>query len=103
MRAALEAENLQVYAPRAGRFLDVPEALALFGVFMKVFGMPPLGHFPGRDYADFVAWTNSCAASVQQLIRGDSQLGSFIVNRRAELQQVTADYKKLVARCASKG
>src|SRR5207253_10656798 len=41
MRAALEAENLQVYAPRAGRFLDAPEALAILGGSTQAYGKPP--------------------------------------------------------------
>jgi len=32
MRHALEAVNLQVYAPRAGRFLEVDESYDVFGL-----------------------------------------------------------------------
>lgn len=103
MRAALEAESLQVYAPRAGRFLDAPEALALFGVFIKVFGKPAFGHFPGQDYAEFVAWTTNCDKIAQRLIRNDEHLRQFILSRRNELQQVTNDYNKLVNRCVANG
>jgi len=101
MRAALEAENLRVYAPRAGRFLDAPEALALFGVFIKVFGKPVFGHFPGQDYAEFVDWTGKCDTTAQRLIRNDEQLRQFILNRRGQLQQVTNDYNKLVTKCVA--
>jgi DNA helicase II / ATP-dependent DNA helicase PcrA len=103
MRAALEAENLQVYAPRAGRFLDAPEALALFGVFIKVFGKPVFGHFPGQDYAEFVDWTGKCDTTAQRLIRNDENLRQFILNRRGQLQQVANDYNKLVAKCVANG
>jgi DNA helicase-2/ATP-dependent DNA helicase PcrA len=102
MRSALEARGLKVYAPRAGRFLDAPEALALFGIFIKIFGKPPLGHFPGRDYAEFATWTDKCTAKAAQLFRDDSQLERFVNSRTSELQQVTADYGKLLARCAAK-
>lgn len=103
MRVALKAENLDVYAPRAGRFLDAPEALALFGVFIRVFGKPALGHFPGQDYAEFVAWTANCEATAQRLLRNDEHLRQFTLNRRSELQEVTSDYSKLAAVCAAKG
>lgn len=103
MRAALKAKGLEVYAPRAGRFLDAPEALAIFGVFIKIFGKPPLGHFPGQDYADFVTWTSNCDAAAQRLIRADEHLRQFILNRRNELAQVITDYKKLVNRCTAEG
>jgi len=52
-RKALEAVGLRSYAPRAGRFLEVDEAIDVFGVFVKVFGKAERGDFPGRDYNDF--------------------------------------------------
>ncbi len=103
MRAALESEGLRVYAPRAGRFLDTSEALAVFGAFIKVFGKPPLGHFPGQDYAEFVQWTTNCDIAAQRLLRDDEPLRQFILSRRSELQQVASDYTKLIARCEQKG
>jgi DNA helicase-2/ATP-dependent DNA helicase PcrA len=103
MRGALEAEDFQVYAPRAGRFLDAPEALALFGVFIKVFGKPAFGHFPGQDYAEFVAWTGNCDTTAQRLIRNDEHLRQFILSRRSELQQVTKDYDKLLSKSVANG
>lgn len=103
MRAALEAENLHVYAPRAGRFLDAPEALAVFGIFIQIFGKPPLGHFPGRDYAEFVDWTTKCEGTAGRLIRNDEYLRQFIRNRRSDLQQVISDYNELLSRCSARG
>lgn len=34
------AQGLKVYAPRASRFLEVEEAVALFGLYIHIFGKP---------------------------------------------------------------
>jgi DNA helicase-2/ATP-dependent DNA helicase PcrA len=43
MKKALEEQGLKVYAPRAGTFLQVEEAVAVFGLFMQIFGQPERG------------------------------------------------------------
>ena len=40
MITALETVGLRVYAPRAGRFLEVAEAMDVFGVFLRILGRP---------------------------------------------------------------
>jgi DNA helicase II / ATP-dependent DNA helicase PcrA len=40
MIGALENQGLKVYAPRAGQFLEVPEALEMFGLLLVLFGCP---------------------------------------------------------------
>ena len=47
MKEALEARGLNVYAPRAGAFLDVEEALDMLGLFIHVFGRPERGEGRG--------------------------------------------------------
>ncbi|MFH0960902.1 MAG: ATP-dependent helicase [Pseudomonadota bacterium] len=56
MKQALEDQGIKVYAPRAGRFLEVPEAEAMFGIFVQILGRPSRGAFPGTDYNDFHDW-----------------------------------------------
>lgn len=50
MRLALEGQGLKVYAPRAKSFLDVDEAVDVFGVLIHIFGKIKRGNFPGADY-----------------------------------------------------
>lgn len=96
MIAALEQEELLVYAPRVGRFLEVPEARAMFGIFTQVFGKPARGNFRGRDYDDFHNWLEDVERTGQQLIQDDPQLAVYVRDRRAELDEIHQDYKALL-------
>lgn len=95
MKVALEAQGLRVYAPRASRFLEVDEAVAMFGLFLQVFGKPQRGAFPGHDYNTFFDWIDTIDAEAKQLLRSDSQLTRFIADQRAELQRLVSDYELL--------
>lgn len=96
MKHALEVVGLQVYAPRAGRFLEVEESIAVFGLIMQVFGRPGQGAFPGQDYNDYLGWLDAIDMEGKRLMRADPQLARFIEAQRAELQRVQADYQALV-------
>lgn len=96
MKDALEARGLLVYAPRAGRFLEVEESVALFGLFMQVFGKPQRGNFPGIDYNDFFDWVDTSDAAGKHLLRADPQLAQFVADQRAEVQRALSDYHILL-------
>lgn len=96
MKTALESVGLQVYAPRAGRFLEVDEAIAVFGLIMQVFGRPDRGTFPGQDYNDYLVWLDMIDFEGKRLMQADPQLARFIEAQRAELQRVQADYQALI-------
>jgi len=101
MRQALEAQNLRVYAPRAGRFLDVEEAIAIFGLFLKVFGKPERGDFPGYEYNQFHDWLENCLARADEFLAQDRNLSTFIGDCLDELDTVLSDYlvlSKMVSR-----
>lgn len=95
MKAALEAKGLAVYAPRAGRFLEVDESIAMFGLMVQIFGQPAQGDFRGQDYNDYLAWLNRINLAGKQLIRHDPHLAHFIDTQRNELQRIQADYQAL--------
>lgn len=76
MKAALEAVDLQVYAPRAGRFVEIEESTAMFGLFLRIFGKPTRGAFPGADYANFHGWLDVAYARGDVLIRAENTLPS---------------------------
>ncbi|RME46761.1 MAG: ATP-dependent helicase, partial [Caldilineae bacterium] len=94
MKEALEAEGLQVYAPRAGRFLEVDEAKDVFGLFLHIFGRPAF-RGRGRDVEDFRGWLNSIEARGETLIQRDPQLKQFVADRQAELNRALRDYQAL--------
>ncbi len=95
MRDALEAQGLQVYAPRAGRFLEVDEALDVFGVYSLIFGKPGMQGM-GRDVNDFRDWLNTIEARGETLRHRDPRLAQFINDRQVELQQALDDYDILM-------
>ena len=98
MKDALEAEGLRVYAPRAGRFLEVDEAVAMFGLFARVLGRPAQQEdMPGRDYAEFHAWIDRAEAIADDLLAADPQLAHFVAERRSELAAVSEDFAALTA------
>jgi DNA helicase-2/ATP-dependent DNA helicase PcrA len=89
MRTALEAENLEVYAPRAGSFLDVPESEAIFGIFFHVFGCPK------HDHSGFRDWTIKAHDYAQKLLQADTKLKTFVEIRHDEARQITRDFMTL--------
>lgn len=97
MRAALEARDLKVYAPRAGRFIEVDEAVDVFGLFLHVFGRLPRGDYPGRDYNDYHDWITQAYARGRTLMDADERLKEYVEERAREIEQAVADYEALEA------
>lgn len=96
MKQALEDQGLQVYAPRAGRFLEVDEAIDMFGLLAQVLGLPPRGHIRGRDYAEFCTWLDQIDERGAELTAQDQHLAGFVDDQRAELAMVATDYQALL-------
>jgi len=93
---ALNAMGIQIYAPRAGRFLDVPEALQVFGLIFSILGRPNHLGAASAGLRTFRAWQLRCLAEAEDLIRKDSLLQEFIFDRRKELETITNDYSVLI-------
>ena len=93
---ALEEQGLRVYAPRARRFLEVEEAIAVFGVYLKIFGKPAKGSFSGGDYNDFHKWMDECVSQANLLIQRDKALATYVRERTEEIKTVTKDYQILL-------
>ncbi len=96
MKAALEAVGLKVYAPRAGRFLDVEEACDVFGIFVQIFGCPSRADLPGHDYSAYHDWLARVEANGKQLMQADPRLEQFVKDRRGELVRAAQDYHALM-------
>lgn len=94
MKTALEEIGLKVYAPRAGRFLEVDEAVAVFGVYLLIFGKPPRGDY-GGDYSEFHKWMDKCLEVANTLVAEDKPLGKFVAEKKAELATAINDYEIL--------
>ncbi len=95
MKKALENVGLQVYAPRAGRFLDTDEAIDVFGLLIQILGRPPAGDFRGRDYDAYQDWVTLAESNGKSLMDDDGSLKQYVLDRRAELERAAADYLAL--------
>lgn len=103
MKDALEKAGLKVYAPRAGSFLDVDEAVDVLGLFMHVFGKPERGDFLGKDYATFYDWVDTAYDQAESLVRADPALTRYVKRRAEEIEQVVSDYRTLTGICDHEG
>jgi DNA helicase-2/ATP-dependent DNA helicase PcrA len=95
MKEALEAHGLKVYAPRAGRFLEVEEARDVLGVMLHIFGHPRMEGY-GADLQAFNQWLDDIHAQGNGLIGADPQLKRFVADRRAEIKRASDDYQALL-------
>ena len=94
-RQALEKRGLKVYAPRAGRFIQVDEAVDAFGVFLHVFGKPTKGEFSSHDYDEYFEWIDHSFDTAHALMKADRELSHFVHDRQAEIESSKNDYKAL--------
>ncbi len=94
-RRALEAHDLQVYAPRAGRFIEVPEAVDMLGVFADIFGIPPAPPGFGGDYGEFCDWMRHIRHRGRELVEEDLALAAYVHDRQQEIETLLSDLEVL--------
>lgn len=95
LKKALEEEGINVYAPRAGRFLEVEEAKAMFGVLTLVFGKPERQDFSGV-YKDYHDWLDVAEGIAKELMQQNDRLERFIQVKTQELSRCKEDYIRLL-------
>jgi len=99
MIEALEERDLRVYAPRAGRFLEVEEAREMFGVLALLFGTSGLGQYNPEghgDWNDYRNWLHSAKGRAEELLQQDHHLALYVEDREAELETARNDYHTLM-------
>jgi DNA helicase-2/ATP-dependent DNA helicase PcrA len=84
--------DIPYYAPRAGKFLNVEEAMAVFGLFLKIFGKPHLGKVSG-GLLEFQLWMINSKKFAESLISKDKYLSKFIEDRQSEIATLLEDYE----------
>lgn len=89
MREALANLGHEVYAPRAGSFLEVPEAVAVFGLLFQVFGAFEHLHTQFQD------WLDTASQAGAELMDADPFLRKFIEKKRLEVKEIAADHAAL--------
>ncbi|GIV69942.1 ATP-dependent helicase [Caldilinea sp.] len=103
MKAALEAQGLRVYAPRAGTFLEVPEAVAMFGLYLRIFGRPERGDFGGEEYRAYHDWLDNAEDMAEGLCKTDRRLDAYVRDRQAEIERAVSDHDVLSQVCQRQG
>ena len=103
MKEALEDVNLEVYAPRAGRFLEVSEAVAVFGTFLQIFGKPDKGDYNYKELNDFHEWLDEIDACGKKLVKADAQLAHYVADLKTEIKQSVSDYTILARVLSDRG
>ena len=93
---ALQAKGLKVYAPRAGRFLEVLEAEDMFAILLRILGKPKRGAFPGNDYSKFHNWLDRIDNRGDELANAETQLKQYVEDRRKEIENAIKDYQLLL-------
>ncbi len=95
-KTALESLGIPVYAPRAGRFLEVEEARAIYGLLFHIFGRPSHQGSASAGLQEFRDWTNNCMAFAERLMQDDIHLATFVKDRQTELATILHDYELLL-------
>jgi DNA helicase-2/ATP-dependent DNA helicase PcrA len=103
MRAALEDEGFEVYAPRAGSFIETAEATAMLGLFATIFGRPDRVSSYGGDYSSYYNWLERAEGVARALIQKDNLLRRFVRDKKTELARSRSDYLQLAKYCQSRG
>lgn len=93
---AFENLGIPVYAPRAGRFLEVDEARKVWGLFIKVFGKPVLSRGVSGGLRDFLSWVRGCDDKADWLLSEDKQLRNFVQDKKDEIELILKDYEILL-------
>ncbi|MBU3926559.1 MAG: ATP-dependent helicase [Bacteroidetes bacterium] len=93
---ALNSKGIQVFAPRAGRFLDVPEAVMIFGLLFHILGRPSHQGPASSGLRDFRLWQIGAMNQAEQMIHSDSMLKDYVTDRQKEIQIILSDYESLI-------
>ena len=101
---AFEKLGIPYYAPRAGRFLEVPEAIIIFGLFQRVFGSPSHRRRgeASQGFREYQNWMAGCRAKADSICDNDPAIASFLKDRSEDVVLARSDYTLLFAYCQSR-
>ena len=88
--------ELKIYAPRAGRFLDIDEAMAVWGLMLLIFERPHYGDTQNQNLRQFRQWMFNCIGYANTLCNDDPLLKQYIADRKADLELIAKDYQILL-------
>lgn len=100
---AFDELGIPVYAPRAGRFLEVEEATIVYGLLFHIYNKPSLRGNASQGLREFRTWILRAFNKAAELREKDPLLNTFIEERIAEISRVTSDYNILLLSVTKKG
>ncbi|MCB0787617.1 MAG: ATP-dependent helicase, partial [Flavobacteriales bacterium] len=95
LKQALEENGVEVYAPRAGRFLEVEEAKVVMGFIRMIIGVPEPPDWNSVGYQQFRFWLSDCRKAAEPFVDSDPLIKQFIADRKAEVDRAIADLEAL--------
>lgn len=95
-KTALEELGIPVYAPRANSFIEVDEARAIFGLFLKIFDRPHYGNTKSQNIIQFRNWMIESMSLADKLMKEDKLLKEYVEDKKSEIDFVLADYNLLL-------
>lgn len=93
---ALNEKGIQIFAPRAGRFLDVAEAKEIFGLLFQILGRPSHQGQASAGLQAFRNWQTESIVDAQRLVATDPNLKEYVTDRKNELALIQADFHALM-------
>jgi DNA helicase-2/ATP-dependent DNA helicase PcrA len=88
--------GIPVFAPRAGRFLDIPESRKVFGLIFQILGRPSHSGPASSGLREFREWQKASMLWAEELMEQDTALTEYVNDRREELKRILADYESLM-------
>jgi len=95
-RQAFRNLDIPIYAPRAGRFLEVPEAQTMFGLFLMIFTRPKWDFSASRGLKEFQNWMLFCERIAGELCADDDILYKYVADKKEEIKIVLNDYQMMM-------
>jgi DNA helicase II / ATP-dependent DNA helicase PcrA len=100
---AFDALGIPVYAPRAGRFLEVEEASTTYGILFHIYGKPSMAGNASQGLRAFRTWILSSFNLAEEIIEKDTLLYAFIDERKQEIDRIMSDYNIFIQAIAKRG
>jgi DNA helicase-2/ATP-dependent DNA helicase PcrA len=93
---ALNEIGIQIFAPRAGRFLETPEAIDIFGLLFHILERPSHQGQASGGLREFRLWQTGAMYQAEQLMAEDSLMKEYVEDRKKEIKGIKADYEALL-------
>lgn len=93
---ALNSKGIQIFAPRAGRFLNVQESQEIFGLLFHILGRPSHQGNASSGLQNFRDWQTGSMFIAQQLMVQDPNLKEYVEDRKKEISLILNDYHALM-------